>query len=135
MRVEVREAGYNPTRNRSKPVHSGGSFLHDNKWLVLGVVAFVILTGFKFGWFTKDTPAAPAAPQVAAAAPAAPATPQADIVPPGWCKGPLAGYEQVIKPGRFYEPALYVLDIEQAIKARCENGQWSIIEVGEEVKP
>lgn len=71
MRVEFAEPGVDPTRIRSEARHSSSKLadvLRGNGLLLLGLVAFLVFSGFQFGLFETKTPA----PEAVAAVEVAP---------------------------------------------------------------
>lgn len=136
MKIEVAPAGTDPTKRRYEPARrgGGGTFIQDNKWLLLGVFVFLAFTAYRFGWF-KPSPEVAAAP-VGAAASAVAATPEPErsAAPAGWCVGPLpvAGFEEQIRPGYVYAPARYVLELSDEgrvkLAVECVDGGWVFFE-------
>lgn len=124
MRVEYAPPGTDPTRLPTKRNEVGVvAILKNNALLFAAVVIFILIGVAGRGCGSKKPPTPAPVPAVTATPAPVPASP----LPIG-CPGPLLGYEDVIVKGRFYEPGIWVVGVDQygAIRVRCDeiDGTW-----------
>lgn len=130
MRVEIVPAGTDPTSRRYQSQHRGGSgIIEENKWLLLAIVAFIVITAFKYGGnlFEKSQPATSPTPTAIATPPPTPTLPSI-LGCTGW---PADG--EIIQDGRYHEHGIYVLDFSDegmvSLLGECrEDGTWNVFE-------
>jgi hypothetical protein len=103
----------------------------ENKWLLLAVVVFIVITIFKYGGnlFDKSQPAATSPTPTAIATP--PPTPTLPSIL--GCAGWPADGGKIIQDGRYHERGIYVLDFSDegmvSLLGECrEDGTWNVFE-------